>query len=197
MIALMAILTLVVSGCSGVKPLTSKAAGASQSASAPSEPASGDGCATNAGTGDQIQGMSELLLSDALAKMPGTTKFAAYLKGNEALAKSLDKAGNYTIFVPVDAAFAKLLPEQLTAIDTNVTLRDSVLMYAVAAVPVAPSKIRDSQQLPTLNGSDSILTLTKSDTTLQLNGASSALCRNISTARTTIYLTDTVLYPTA
>ncbi len=139
--------------------------------------------------------MGKLMLSAAVAKFPGTTKFSAYLALNDALRVSLDKAGNYAIFIPDDAAFAKLTPEQLAALGSNATLRDSMLTYAITVAPVDAAKLKDAQQVPTVNGTSSPLTLTKSDTGLQLNASSTVVCGAITTARATIYLTDTVLFP--
>ncbi|PRZ32761.1 putative surface protein with fasciclin (FAS1) repeats [Antricoccus suffuscus] len=141
--------------------------------------------------------MGDLMLSEAVAKFPGTTKFSAYLKLNTSLRASLDKAGKYAIFIPDDAAFAKLTPEQLATLDSDATLRDSMLTYMITAVPVDPASLKDAQQVPTVNGTSSPLTLTKSDTGLRLNAAATVVCGAITTARATIYLTDTVLFPPA
>ena len=135
------------------------------------------------------------MVSEALAKFPGTKQFAAYLSQNDSLGTALDKAKNFAIFVPNDAAFAKLTPEQLAALNTNATVRDSMITYAVSAEPIDPTKVKDAQQVHTIYSDTAELTVTQSDNGLQLNGTSTVVCGAITTARASIFITDTVLFP--
>ncbi|MEO6957600.1 MAG: fasciclin domain-containing protein [Antricoccus sp.] len=182
-------------GCSSSNS-SSKVASLSSS-SAPPEPVSGDGCAADAGDGSAIAAIATKTLSAALAAIPSASDFAAYLKANTQTASALDMATRYAIFVPINAAFAKLTPAQKATIDTVPATRDAMLLYAVSAVPLVPSKLVAAQQVPTIYGPSPKLTVTISGTTMMLNGQATALCRNIATSGGTIYLTDTVLFPTA
>lgn len=181
-------------GCSSSNSSTTVAS--LSSSSAPPEPASGDGCAANVGAGSAIAALATKTLSAALAAIPSVSEFATYLKTNTQTASALDRATGYAIFVPINAAFAKLTPAQKTALDTVPATRDAMLLYAVTAAPLVPSKLAAAQQVPTAYGPSPKLTVTLSGTTMMLNGQATALCRNIATTSGAIYLTDTVLFPT-
>lgn len=189
-----ALLALTASCSSPNKPA---AVASSSSSSAPPERASGDGCAANVGDGSAMAALATRTLSAALAAIPSASEFAAYLKANTQTASALDRATGYAIFVPINGAFAKLTPAQKAAIDTVPVTRDAMLLYAVSAVPLVPSKLAAAQQVPTIYGPTPKLTVTISGTTMMLNGQATALCRNITTTGGAIYLTDTVLFPTA
>lgn len=187
-------LLALTAGCSS--PNRPSALASSSSSSASPEAASGDGCAANVGDESVIGAFATKTLSEALAAIPSASDFAAYLKASNQSTTALDKATGYAIFVPINDAFAKLTPEQKTAIDTVPTKRDAMLLYAVTAVPLVPSKLGAARQVPTVYGPNPQLTVTTSGSTIMLNGQATALCRNITTASGAIYLTDTVLFPT-
>lgn len=195
-IALAAIaLVSATAGCSS--PKGPAAVASASSSSAPSEPASGDGCAANVGDASAIAALAEKSLSGALASIANASDFAAYLEASTQANTALDKASGYAIFVPTNDAFAKLTPDQKAAIDTDPVKRDAMLLYAVTAVPLVPSKLTAAQQVPTVYGPSSKLTVTTSGANIMLDGQATAVCRNIATGSGAIYLTDTVIFPAA
>jgi uncharacterized surface protein with fasciclin (FAS1) repeats len=107
------------------------------------------------------------------------------------LVDTLDGA-EFTVFAPVDDAFAKLPAATVTALKdpANAALLSSILTYHVVSGQLLPADLKGD--LTTVNGAK--VTITGSGSTLKVNGAS-VICGGVHTANATVYLIDTVLTP--
>ncbi len=100
--------------------------------------------------------------------------------------------GQFTVFAPVDAAFAKIDPATIAALKVDAPLLTDILTYHVVPGQLNPSQVVGTQ--PTAEGAT--LTVTGTGDHLQVNGAN-VICGGIPTANATLYLIDTVLLPPA
>jgi uncharacterized surface protein with fasciclin (FAS1) repeats len=97
----------------------------------------------------------------------------------------------FTVFAPVDDAFAKIDPATIETLKTDDTLLSSILTYHVVPGQVSPDKIAGTHT--TVQGST--LEVTGSGDDLKVNGNSMVICGGVKTANATVYLVDTVLMP--
>ena len=140
-----------------------------------------------------VAGMSNATLVAAASKNPllGTLTKAISGKLNKKvnLTDTLN-GGVYTVFAPVDSAFAKLPATTLAKLKTDSSLLVKVLTYHVVAGQLSPAKVVGKQK--TVEGGD--VTVAGSAAALTVNGAH-VVCGGIKTANATVYLIDTVLTP--
>ena len=160
----------------------------------------GSGCAayqaavpTGAGS---IVGMSSDLVTQAASNNPQLTKLTAAVSGklnpSVNLVSTLDN-GQYTVFAPVDSAFAKLSTTLSTlASKSGASQLKSILEYHVVKGEFAPDKV--DGMLPNLEGGT--LTVAGSGNSITVNGAN-VICGGIQTSNAVVYLIDTVLTPPA
>lgn len=99
-------------------------------------------------------------------------------------------SGQFTVFAPVDSAFAKVPASTLDSLKTDSTLLTKVLTYHVVPMQVAPDKIVGQQK--TVEGST--VTVAGTPDNLTVNGAK-VICGGVRTANATVYLIDGVLTP--
>lgn len=100
--------------------------------------------------------------------------------------------GQYTVFAPTDAAFAKLPPATVDKLKTDKELLTKILTYHVVSGQVAPAQIAGEHK--TLEGQN--VTVTGSGENWKVNDAG-VVCGGVKTANATVYLIDTVLMPPA
>ena len=161
----------------------------------------GSGCAAYArqvpsGAGS-IVGMSQSPVAVAASNNPQLTTLVKALTGklnpSVNLVQKLD-SGQYTVFAPVNSAFAKLPEATLNnlALAANAKQLTSLLDYHVVKGELLPADVDGT--LPTLEGD--MLTVTGSGDGITVNGAN-VICGGIQTANATVYLIDTVLTPPA
>jgi uncharacterized surface protein with fasciclin (FAS1) repeats len=103
--------------------------------------------------------------------------------------------GEFTVFAPVDDAFAKLPAETVETLGTpdGAATLESVLTYHVVPGQIAPADIAGEQE--TVNGAT--LEVEGEGDNLTVNGESAVICGGVKTANATVYLIDTVLMPPA
>lgn len=175
---------------------------ASHAASAPSKPNPaadlvGSGCAGYAkqvpnGAGS-IVGMSQDPVAVAASNNPLLTTLVSAVSGKlnpkVNLVSTLD-GSQFTVFAPVDSAFAKLPAATVTALmqPSNAALLTSILTYHVVSGEILPADIDGTHT--TVEGQS--LTVTGSGDNIQVNGAN-VICGGVHTANATVYLIDTVL----
>ena len=99
----------------------------------------------------------------------------------------------YTVFAPVDDAFAKIDPATIEVLKTDATLLTSILTYHVVPGQILPADIEGTHT--TVNGAD--LEVTGSGDDIVVNGQAAVICGGVQTANATVYLIDTVLMPPA
>jgi uncharacterized surface protein with fasciclin (FAS1) repeats len=191
-------------GSSSPTASSSPAAPRSSSSSAMAAPAAelvGPGCAAYAkqvpnGAGS-VQGMAKDPVATAASNNPLLKTLVAAVSGKlnpkVNLVDTLN-GGKFTVFAPVDSAFAKLPKATVKSLSTPkgaATLR-SVLTYHVLPGQIAPNRIDGSHK--TVQGGN--LRVTGSGNDLKVNGSASVICGGVQTANATVYLIDSVLMPT-
>ena len=161
----------------------------------------GTGCAAYAASvptgAGSIVGMSQDPVAVAAASNPQLTTLTSALSGKlntgVNLVKTLD-AGQYTVFAPVDAAFAKLPAATLAQLKNPADAKPltSLLEYHVVSGEFLPATIDGTHT--TLQGET--LTVTGTGNTMTVNGAP-VICGGIKTSNAVVYLIGTVLSPPA
>jgi Secreted and surface protein containing fasciclin-like repeats len=98
----------------------------------------------------------------------------------------------FTVFAPVDDAFAAIPEKDLNAVVKDADMLSKVLTYHVVPGQIKPADL--SGELTTVEGQD--VKVTGSGDDLKVNGAS-VICGGVQTANATVYLLDEVLMPPA
>ncbi|WP_327151089.1 fasciclin domain-containing protein [Nocardia sp. NBC_01329] len=98
--------------------------------------------------------------------------------------------GEFTLFAPVDDAFAALDPATLETLKTDSAMLTSILTYHVVPGRMAPDAVAGTHQ--TVEGSE--VTVTGTGDRITVNEAT-VLCGGVETANATVYLIDGVLTP--
>ncbi|PPF12530.1 fasciclin domain-containing protein [Rathayibacter sp. AY1A5] len=185
-------------------PMATSSASASSTPMATMDPAAnlvGPGCAAYAeqvpdGAGS-VEGMSLDPVATAASNNPLLTTLTAAVSGglnpDVNLVDTLN-SGEFTVFAPVDDAFAKLDAATVDSLKTpeGAATLSSILTYHVVPGQIAPDAIAGDHA--TVQGGN--LTVTGSGDDLKVNDAS-VICGGVQTANATVYLIDTVLTPPA
>jgi uncharacterized surface protein with fasciclin (FAS1) repeats len=159
----------------------------------------GPGCADYAaavpsGAGS-VEGMAADPVAVAASNNPLLTSLTAALSGTVNpqvnLVSTLNN-GEFTVFAPVDAAFAKIDATTMDSLATNAALLTGILTYHVVPGKLSPTEVVGTHS--TANGAT--LTVTRSGDTLKVNGAT-VICGGVQTKNATVYLIDQVLTPPA
>ena len=159
----------------------------------------GPGCAAYAkavpsGAGS-VTGMAADPVAVAASNNPLLTTLVAAVSGKlnpkVNLVQTLDSS-EFTVFAPVDAAFAKVPATTITALKTNDALLSKILTYHVIAGQLDPTQIVGTHK--TVEGGS--VTVTGSGDNLKVDNAS-VICGGVKTKNATVYLIDTVLTPTS
>ena len=158
----------------------------------------GSGCAAYAeavpdGAGS-VEGMSADPVAVAASNNPILTTLTAAVSGQLNLGVDLVdtlNGGEFTVFAPVDDAFAKIDPATIEALKTDTATLTSILTYHVVPGQIAPDDIDGTHT--TVQGAD--LEVTGSGDNIMINGESTVICGGVKTANATVYLIDTVLMP--
>jgi uncharacterized surface protein with fasciclin (FAS1) repeats len=171
-------------------------------AARPTDPAAdlvGPGCASYAeqvpsGPGS-VAGMAQDPVTVAASNNPLLTTLTAAVSGklnpNVNLVDTLN-GGEFTVFAPTDAAFAKIDPGTIDSLKTDSATLTKILTYHVVPGQASPSKVAGAHK--TVEGAT--VSVTGSGNDLKVNGAS-VVCGGVHTANATVYLIDTVLMPPA
>ncbi|MGW5437816.1 fasciclin domain-containing protein [Nocardia asteroides] len=159
----------------------------------------GAGCADYAaqvpsGPGS-IDAMAQEPVATAAANNPLLTTLTAAVSGQlnpqVNLVDTLN-GGEFTVFAPVDDAFAALDPATLETLKTDSALLTSILTYHVVPGRLAPDAVVGTHT--TVQGSQ--VTVTESGDQLTVDKAG-VICGGVDTANATVYLIDGVLTPPA
>ncbi len=159
----------------------------------------GTGCADYAaavpsGAGS-VEGMALDPVATAASNNPLLTTLVAAVSGKVNpgvdLVNTLNN-GEFTVFAPVDTAFAKIDSGTMTTLTTDSALLSKILTYHVIAGQLSPSEIVGTHA--TVEGGT--VTVTGSGDNLKVNDAT-VVCGGVKTKNATVYLIDTVLTPPA
>ncbi len=97
----------------------------------------------------------------------------------------------FTVFAPVDDAFAKIDAATLEGLKTDAATLSSILTYHVVPGQLSPDEVVGTQT--TVQGGT--VEVTGEPDALKVND-SNVICGGVQTANATVYLIDTVLMPT-
>ncbi|WP_275777611.1 fasciclin domain-containing protein [Paenarthrobacter sp. Y-19] len=189
-------------------PMSSSAAPSSTAPSPSSSPMSsaamdpaanlvGPGCAGYAaqvpdGAGS-VSGMAKDPVATAASNNPLLKTLTAAVSGK--LNPKVDlvstlNGSEFTVFAPVDDAFAKIDPATIETLKTDDALLSKILTYHVVPGQLSPDKIVGTHK--TVEGGEVTVAGTKD--ALTVNGAN-VICGGVQTANATVYLVDSVLMP--
>ncbi|WP_405183372.1 fasciclin domain-containing protein [Nocardia sp. NBC_01377] len=206
LVAMMLTAALGATACSDDSSSDSSASSSGSAASATMAPASGaaaslvgPGCAAYAeqvpsGAGS-VNGMAQDPVAVAASNNPLLTTLTAAVSGQlnpqVNLVDTLN-GGQFTVFAPTDAAFAKVDPATVETLKTDSATLTEILTYHVVPGQIAPDKIAGTHK--TVEGADVVVTRSGDD--IKVANAS-VICGGVKTANATVYLIDTVLVPPA
>ncbi len=157
----------------------------------------GSGCAAYAeqvpdGAGS-IVGMSQDPVAVAASNNPLLTTLVAAVSGqlnpDVNLVDTLN-GDEFTVFAPVDDAFAKIDPATIESLKTDSATLTSILTYHVVPGQLSPDEVVGTQT--TVQGGT--VEVTGSGDSLKVNDAN-VICGGVHTANATVYLIDGVLMP--
>jgi len=158
----------------------------------------GPGCAAYAeavpdGAGS-VTGMSTDPVAVAASNNPLLTTLTAAVSGQ--LNPDVDlvdtlNGGDFTVFAPVDDAFAKIDPATIEGLKTDADTLSKILTYHVVPGQLTPDQIVGEHE--TVEGG--MVNVTGSGDELMVNDAN-VICGGVVTANATVYLIDSVLMPT-
>jgi len=201
-IAVVASLSLLVSACGSDEPTDEETTAAPAEETAdPAANLVGPGCADYAkavpdGAGS-VSGMAQDPVATAASNNPLLKTLTAAVSGK--LNKDVNlvdtlNGGEFTVFAPVDEAFAKLPDETVKTLGTPEGKKalTSVLTYHVVAGQMAPDKVAGTHK--TVNGADVTVEGSGDEFTVGENKAN-VICGGVTTANATVYLIDSVLMP--
>ena len=160
----------------------------------------GPGCADYAkavpsGAGS-VEGMSKDPVATAASNNPLLKTLVASVSGKlnpkVNLVDTLNN-GEFTVFAPVDTAFAKLPAATVKTLMTDDALLSKILTYHVIPGQLDATQIVGTHK--TVEGGE--VTVSGSGQDLKVDGSSAVICGNVKTANATVYLIDTVLTPKA
>jgi len=199
--ALVAVATLGLSACSMSEPEPTTSSPAAEEPSMENDFTAdlvGTGCAAYAEAvpdGDgSIVGMAQDPVAVAASNNPLLTTLVAAVSGqlnpDVNLVDTLN-GSEFTVFAPVDDAFAKLPAETVEALKdpANAELLSSILTYHVVPGQILPADLAEGD-LKTVQGDNVVIS--GSGDNIKVND-SSVICGGVHTANATVYLIDTVL----
>jgi uncharacterized surface protein with fasciclin (FAS1) repeats len=169
---------------------------------AQAEPATGlvgPGCASYAqqvptGPGS-VTGMAQDPVAVAASNNPLLTTLTKAVSGQlnpkVNLVDTLN-GGQFTVFAPTDAAFAKIDPATIEKLKTDDALLSKILTYHVVPGQASPEQVVGTHK--TVQGGT--VSVTGGGSNLKVNNAS-VVCGGVQTANATVYMIDTVLMPPA
>lgn len=204
-------LLVATAACGGSDDTSSGSPSTSASSSAPAETPSmspsmdnaaglvGPGCAdyakANPSGAGSVDGMAAAPVATAASGNPLLTTLVAAVSGK--LNPKVDlvstlNGGEFTVFAPVDSAFAKIPAATVNTLKTDDALLTKILTYHVVPGQLTPEAVVGSQTTVEKQA----VTVTGSGDNLMVNNAK-VICGGVKTANATVYLIDSVLMPPA
>lgn len=159
----------------------------------------GPGCAEYAaqvpdGPGS-VSGMAQEPVAVAASNNPLLTTLVSAVSGQlnpEVNLVDTLNSGEFTVFAPVDAAFAELDPATVETLKTDSAMLTQILTYHVVPGRIEPGQISGTHT--TVEGAD--VTVTGSGDAITV-GEASVICGGVQTSNATVYMIDGVLMPPA
>ncbi|MCU1573132.1 MAG: fasciclin [Micrococcaceae bacterium] len=144
--------------------------------------------------GGSIVGMSQDPVAVAASNNPLLTTLVSAVSGKLNPKVNLVDTLNgseFTVFAPVDEAFAKIDPATIESLKTDDATLSKILTYHVVPGQITPDQIVGEHK--TVEGGT--LTVTGTPDKLMVDGGASVICGGVHTANATVYLIDSVLMP--
>lgn len=142
-----------------------------------------------------VEGMSQDPVAVAASNNPILKTLTAAVSGelnpDVNLVDTLN-GDEFTVFAPVDDAFAQLPKKTVTTLSKDADLLSTILTYHVVPGQIAPADLEGSTQT-TVQGDD--VKISGSGDNLEIGGQAAVICGGVETANATVYLIDTVLMP--
>ncbi|GHH54360.1 fasciclin domain-containing protein [Lentzea cavernae] len=185
------------SGTSSSAAPTSTATSSSAAMADPAANLVGPGCADYAkqvpsGAGS-VSGMAADPVAVAASNNPLLTTLVSAVSGKlnpkVNLVSTLNGA-EFTVFAPVDSAFAKIDAATIETLKTDDALLTKILTYHVVPGQITPDKIAGDQKTVQTG----TVKVTGSGNAIKVNDAN-VICGGVKTANATVYLIDSVLMP--
>ena len=201
-VAAVASLVLLVSACSSDEPTADETTTIpSEETTEPTTDLVGPGCADYVkavpdGAGS-VAGMAQDPVATAASHNPLLKTLSAAVSGKlntEVNLVDTLNGGEFTVFAPVDEAFAKLPDETVETLGTpeGAEALTSVLTYHVVTGQLGPDKVAGTHE--TVNGAD-VTVAGSGDSITVGEEKANVICGGILTANATVYLIDSVLLP--
>lgn len=157
----------------------------------------GPGCADYAEANPEgpgsVDGMAMEPVATAASNNPLLTTLTSALSGGvnpEVDLVDTLNSGEYTVFAPVDDAFAEIDEATMQQLQTDADLLTGILTYHVVEGQATPEQVVGEHT--TLNGAQ--VEVMGSGDELMVNGAN-VVCGGVQTENATVYLIDQVLIP--
>lgn len=178
-------------------PASSAAAGGGGAEADPAADLVGPGCAGYAeqvpdGAGS-VAGMAQDPVAVAASNNPLLKTLVQAVSGKlnpKVNLVSTLNGGEFTVFAPVDAAFAKVPPATIDTLKTDSALLTKILTYHVVPGQLSPDQVVGRQATV----EKGMVDVTGSGDDLKVNDAN-VICGGVHTANATVYLIDSVLMP--
>ncbi len=142
-----------------------------------------------------VEGMAQDPVAVAASHNPMLTTLTAAVSGQVNpqvnLVDTLN-GGQFTVFAPVDSAFAKIPAATMDSLKTDSATLNKILTYHVVAGRISPDRIAGTHK--TVQGAE--VTVTRDGDAIKV-GDASVICGGVQTANATVYMIDTVLMPPA
>ena len=190
-------LSVVAAGCSdsnGTATTTTPSTAAAANGSGAAGP-SGPACSAVPKDGaGSFAGMAQDPAATAASHNPLlSTLVTAVTKAG--LGDTLNGPGPFTIFAPVNDAFAKIPAATLASVLADkATLTKILTLHVVAGKKMSGAELAAAGKVKTVEGDE--LTLAKDGDSFTVNGAK-VLCMDVPVANATVHIIDTVLMPSA
>ena len=156
-----------------------------------SEP-TGPGCSSVPADGaGSFAGMAEDPAATAASNNPLLSTLVTAV-GAADLGDTLNGPGPFTIFAPVNDAFAKIPADTLNGVLADQAALTDILTYHVVAGEMTSADLIAAGMVPTVEGGE--VTIAAAGDSFTVNGAN-VLCADVPTANATVFLIDSVLMP--
>jgi uncharacterized surface protein with fasciclin (FAS1) repeats len=157
---------------------------------------SGVACAAVPTEGEgSVGGMADDPVGTAASNNPLLTTLVAAV-GAAGLVDTLNSGGPFTVFAPINTAFAKIPTDTLNGVLADTDALTGILTYHVIPEQLSGADLVAGGTFATVNGAE--VSVAQAGDTLVINeGAAAVLCADVPTANATVFLIDTVLMPPA
>jgi uncharacterized surface protein with fasciclin (FAS1) repeats len=140
-----------------------------------------------------FEGMAQDPVATAASNNPALSTLVTAV-GKADLVDTLNTGGPFTVFAPINDAFAKIPEADLNAILADKDKLTSILTYHVVPEKIDPADLGGTYK--TVNGAELTVSGDGPEFTVGSDGAK-VVCSGIQTANATVYLIDSVLLPPA